>query len=115
MSDFAPTSGVGITGAATGLSGEVFWMSWSIANTGCAGSAIEVAPANSNFVYVGTEKGGFYRSLDGAIKRFAQALALSLQIDEGDRCHGSLLSSTDSARKYEILQKTAIAQGFSGW
>ncbi|MBZ5729065.1 MAG: hypothetical protein LAP87_29330 [Acidobacteriia bacterium] len=28
-------------------------------------SAIEVAPANSKLVYVGTEKGGFYRSTDG--------------------------------------------------
>ena len=28
-------------------------------------SAIEVAPANSNNVYVGTENGGFFRSLDG--------------------------------------------------
>ena len=27
-------------------------------------SAIEVAPANSKFVYVGTEKGGFFRSAD---------------------------------------------------
>jgi photosystem II stability/assembly factor-like uncharacterized protein len=28
-------------------------------------SAIEVAPANPEFVYVGTENGGFFRSLDG--------------------------------------------------
>ena len=28
-------------------------------------SAIEVAPANSNLVYVGTENGGIFRSLDG--------------------------------------------------
>jgi photosystem II stability/assembly factor-like uncharacterized protein len=28
-------------------------------------SSIEVAPASSKFVYVGTEKGGFYRSMDG--------------------------------------------------
>ncbi len=30
-------------------------------------SAIEVAPANSNFVYVGTEKGGFFRSTDAGM------------------------------------------------
>jgi photosystem II stability/assembly factor-like uncharacterized protein len=32
---------------------------------GTAVSAIEVAPANSKYVYVGTEKGGFFRSTDG--------------------------------------------------
>ena len=31
-------------------------------------TAIEVAPANSNYVYVGTENGGFFRSLDGGTK-----------------------------------------------
>jgi photosystem II stability/assembly factor-like uncharacterized protein len=30
-------------------------------------TAIEVAPANSNNVYAGTEKGGFFRSLDGGL------------------------------------------------
>jgi photosystem II stability/assembly factor-like uncharacterized protein len=32
---------------------------------GTAVSSIEVAPANSKCVYVGTEKGGFFRSMDG--------------------------------------------------
>lgn len=31
-------------------------------------TAIEVAPSNSNHVYVGTENGGFFRSLDGGVK-----------------------------------------------
>ena len=30
-------------------------------------SAIEVAPADSNAIYVGTENGGFFRSLDGGV------------------------------------------------
>ena len=30
-------------------------------------SAIEIAPADSNAIYVGTENGGFFRSLDGGV------------------------------------------------
>ena len=44
--------------------GEV-WQPVSRILDGSPVSAIEVAPANSNLVYVGTENGGIFRSLDG--------------------------------------------------
>jgi photosystem II stability/assembly factor-like uncharacterized protein len=41
------------------------WAPVSPVLDGTVVSAIEVAPANSKFVYVGTEKGGIFRSMDG--------------------------------------------------
>lgn len=41
------------------------WKAVSPALDGSSISAIEVAPANTKYVYVGTENGGFFRSLDG--------------------------------------------------
>jgi photosystem II stability/assembly factor-like uncharacterized protein len=41
------------------------WAPVSAVLDGAVVSAIEVALANSNYVYVGTEKGGFFRSTDG--------------------------------------------------
>ena len=40
-------------------------------------TALEVAPANSKYVYAGTEKGGFFRSLDGG-KTWSGNLASSI-------------------------------------
>jgi photosystem II stability/assembly factor-like uncharacterized protein len=41
------------------------WKALSSSLDGSAISAIEVAPANSQRIYIGTENGGFFRSLDG--------------------------------------------------
>ena len=41
------------------------WRAVSGSLDGSSISAIEVAPADSQRVYVGTENGGFFRSLDG--------------------------------------------------
>lgn len=41
------------------------WRPVSAVLDGTPVSAIEIAQANSNFVYVGTEKGGIFRSVDG--------------------------------------------------
>jgi photosystem II stability/assembly factor-like uncharacterized protein len=41
------------------------WAPVSPVLDGTVVSAIEVAPANAKFVYVGTEKGGIFRSMDG--------------------------------------------------
>lgn len=41
------------------------WRAVSAKLDGSSISAIEVAPANSKYIYVGTENGGFFRSLDG--------------------------------------------------
>ena len=43
----------------------VTWAPVSATLDGSVVSAIEVAIANSKYVYVGTEKGGFFRSMDG--------------------------------------------------
>jgi hypothetical protein len=43
----------------------VFWDALTPVLDGSPISAIEVAAANSKHVYVGTENGGFFRSLDG--------------------------------------------------
>ena len=43
----------------------VSWDALTAALDGSPISAIEVAPANSKTIYVGTENGGFFRSLDG--------------------------------------------------
>ncbi|MDX6447281.1 MAG: hypothetical protein QOH71_4355 [Blastocatellia bacterium] len=44
------------------------WHAVSPSLDGSSISAIEVSPANSKRIYVGTENGGFFRSLDGGIK-----------------------------------------------
>ena len=43
----------------------VRWAPVSASLDGSVVTAIEVAPANSKYVYAGTEKGGFFRSTDG--------------------------------------------------
>jgi photosystem II stability/assembly factor-like uncharacterized protein len=43
----------------------VTWAPVSASLDGSVVTAIEVAPANSKYVYAGTEKGGFFRSTDG--------------------------------------------------
>jgi photosystem II stability/assembly factor-like uncharacterized protein len=45
----------------------VTWAPVSTVLDGTVVTAIEVAPANSKYLYVGTEKGGFFRSADGGI------------------------------------------------
>jgi photosystem II stability/assembly factor-like uncharacterized protein len=44
------------------------WHAVSPSLDGSSISAIEVSPANSKRIYIGTENGGFFRSLDGGIK-----------------------------------------------